>query len=170
MLVPGMVVACELEAIAHGYAARAVHALAVGEAGPVLPELYGIVGSLWERAYTELRPGISIGAIEGELRAQVRQLVKPRGPLRNASAQLTLSGAGLGADLPRYAGTEGRTSPSPTVTSPAVDEGWICSLGITLRADVEGRQYLASRSDPVAVTSAGCVRLGGRPPGWFPTG
>ncbi len=165
VLPSGHIVACELEAVVAGYATRAIHARAIGPTGPVLPALYAIVGELWEHTIAAVQPGTALRALERELRTRTSRLVAPHGPLKSASAWLTLQGSGLGADLPALSGTStGKLNDQP------IEIGWVCSLGIALRADAEGRQYVASWSDPIVVTTRGSARLGARPPGSFPTG
>jgi Xaa-Pro aminopeptidase len=161
VLVQGFVVATELEASRHGYAARAVHPMVIEHCGPTVVELYRALGELWERTVEQIRPGVALGAVQRLVRAYAAPLAKPRGPFRNAAAWLVLGGAGLGYDAPHFDGRSLVTDAEAQV----FQEGWAFSLAVWLRADGDGRQYLAGWGDPVVVGAAGCSRLGSRVPG-----
>ncbi len=164
LLARGMVATCELEAVTRGYAARAIHALAIGSSGPVVRELYGLVGELWDDSRAAMQPEVPLSALQRLLRARVSRLVKGQKAFRTANVWLTLHGAGLGADLPTVTGHSRRTS-----TTEQVQLGWVCGLEVSIHANIEGRAYVVSWADPVAITQQGAVRLGQRPPGFLAT-
>jgi hypothetical protein len=124
-------------------------------------ELYRALGELWERTVEQIRPGVELGVVQRQVRAYAAPLAKPRGPFRNAAAWLVLRGAGLGYDAPHFDGRSLATDAGAKV----FQEGWAFSLAVWLRADGDGRQYLAGWGDPVVVGAAGCSRLGSRVPG-----
>ncbi len=163
LLAPGFVVACELEAVSHGYGARALHARAIGTSGPVVPELYCILGELWEAIRSSIEPDVPVSVLQRQLRTRTSRLVKQYPALRSVSTRLALHGAGLGADLPAITG-----SSRLSLGSQLIRAGWACSLAVSLRAIVEGRQYLASWADPIVIAPHGAVRLGRRAPAVFP--
>ena len=167
-LVSGFVASAELEATVHGYAARSLHNRAIGQPGPVVPEIFAIVGELWEHARQRLRAGAPLDDAAHELRARSRKLVKPRGGMQTATTLLTLRGLGLGGDdlNVQFSSRSG----GPKEVTPVPKSGWICTLGVTLQANIDGRQYVASWSDPIVIAEGDSARLGTRAPGAFRVG
>jgi Xaa-Pro aminopeptidase len=159
-LAPGFVVTAELMGSSQGYAAQAVHTSAIAAPGRMVSVIYQEVGALWERALAAIEPGVPVSTVQGLVRTGAARLVKPRGGYRGATAWLSLHGAGLGGDTPRL---DGRSLGSAVGAVPLEAE-WAFSLGVWLRADVDGRQYLAGWEDPIFVSPHGGMRLGSRPP------
>jgi Xaa-Pro aminopeptidase len=160
-LVPGICAAAELEAACRGYAARAIHVIPIETRGLIVAEIYRIVGELWERAVDAIKPGVTVGDVQRLIRLRGARLARPRGTFRSATAWIALYGAGLGHDAPHIVGRY----LSRGDAAEEFHQDWAFSLAVGVRADVDGRQYLAVWEDPVVVGADRCSRLGSRLPG-----
>jgi Xaa-Pro aminopeptidase len=160
LLPEGSVAIAEFEAGRHGYATRAIHAMGIGWTGPAIVELYGWVGELWLRGLGQVHPGARGRQLQAELRARTGRLARTSG-VRGAAAWFTIRGGGLGSDLPELRGP----AVGADLDALSFEPGAVFSLGVWLRTNVDGRQYLVGWEDPVAVTASGVERLGAREPG-----
>jgi Xaa-Pro aminopeptidase len=165
LLVDGFVATCEFEAAIDGYATRAVHSIGIGRTGSAVADLYAWLGELWLSTVAGIHPGADGSRLQRELQAAAGQLSHTPG-VRGATAWFTVRGGGLGADLPRL---DFSTSQAE-LAALRFEAGAVCSLGVWLRVNVDGRQYLLRWEDAIALTADGVQRLGSRVPGRLATG